>query len=91
MAGLSSDSVLEKIRGRGVPQGVLNTIQNSGIDLHRWLHGFDCVKDSVRQSVGMIKSHPLLPKDLAVHGLLIHPETGHLDLLVNGYAPDNQE
>jgi carbonic anhydrase len=34
----------------------------------------------------MIQKHPLLPKDLPVHGLIICPETGKLDLLVDGYG-----
>jgi carbonic anhydrase len=40
----------------------------------------------VRESVATIRNHPLLPKDVVVHGLIIHPETGKLDLLVDGYA-----
>jgi carbonic anhydrase len=33
----------------------------------------------------VIKNHPLLPKDIPVHGLVIDPKTGKLDLIVNGY------
>ena len=43
------------------------------------------VEDGVRQSVGIIRNHPLLPRDVPVHGLIIHPETGKLDVLVEGY------
>jgi carbonic anhydrase len=27
-----------------------------------------------------------MPKDIPVHGLVIHPATGQLDVLVDGYA-----
>ena len=53
--------------------------------LEQWLRGFDTVEDGVRQSVGIIRNHPLLPRDVPVHGLIIHPETGKLDVLVEGY------
>ena len=33
----------------------------------------------------LIKNHPLIPKDIKVHGLIIDPETGKLDVIVNGY------
>jgi len=86
MTGLSSDIVLEKAYARGVPTQVVDMLQHSGVNLTEWLHGFDRVEDGVKSSVAMIKNHPLLPKDVAVHGLVIHPATGKLDLLIDGYA-----
>jgi len=56
------------------------------VNLKEWLHGFDRVEDGVKSSVAMIKNHPLLPKDVAVHGLVMHPATGQLDLLIDGYT-----
>jgi carbonic anhydrase len=85
MAGLSCEPVLEKMRDRGVPAEVLNTLSHSGIDLKHWLTGFHDVQTGVRESVAMVKNHPLLPKEVPVHGMVIHPETGHLELLVDGY------
>ena len=85
MTGLSCASVLEKVKARGVAEEVLATLEHSGIDLQRWLIGFDRVEDGVKQSVAMIRNHPLLPGDVPVHGLIIHPETGKLDVLVDGY------
>lgn len=86
MTGLSCARVLEKAAQRGVSQETLATLGNSGIDLQKWLTGFDRVEDGVRQSVETIRNHPLIPRGVPVHGLLIHPETGKLDLLVDGYA-----
>ncbi len=37
-------------------------------------------------SVGLIRKHPLLPSDVIVHGLMIHPDTGRLDVLTKGEA-----
>lgn len=59
---------------RGIPQNTIDTLQNAGISLYRWLNGFDNVVDSVRHTVQMVKNHPLLPSDVPVHGLVINPE-----------------
>jgi carbonic anhydrase len=81
MTGLSCARIVEKARARGVSDDTLKTLKNSGIDLDSWLVGFDRVEDGVRKSVEVIRNHPLLPKDVRVHGMLIHPETGKLELL----------
>jgi carbonic anhydrase len=86
MTGLSCDGVLQKAIGRGVLPETLQTLEHAGIDLQKWLTGFNSPEDGVRRSVSIIRQHPLLPKDVAVHGLLICPETGRLDLLSDGYA-----
>jgi carbonic anhydrase len=85
MTGLECGRVLEKVRRRGVADEVIEKLKAAGVDMERWLVGFERVEDGVRQSVEMIQKHPLLPKDLPVHGLIISPETGKLDLLVDGY------
>jgi carbonic anhydrase len=81
MTGMGHAEILEKARAAGVPKSTLNTLAHAGIDLEGWLTGFDSPADGVQASVRMIKDHPLLPKNLTVHGMLIHPDTGKLDLL----------
>ena len=85
MRGLSSKHVLEKAEASGISATSIETLRNAGIDLDGWLTGFDDVGQSVRHSVDMIRNHPLMPKSVPVHGLVIHPTTGKLDLMVNGY------
>lgn len=84
MTALSCDRVLDKARSRGVSEQVLATLRHSGIDLRQWLTGFEQVEDGVRQSVDMIRNHPLLPRDVAVHGMLMDSESGALKLIVDG-------
>jgi carbonic anhydrase len=86
MTKLSCDRVLEKAVSRGVPRQTIENLGQSGINLHHWLRGFDSPEEGVRQSVAIIRHHPLLPADVKVHGLMICPETGRLDLLSDGYA-----
>lgn len=85
MMGLDCAGILSKARQRGIKPEVLATLENAGIDLSRWLTGFATPEDGVRSSVGMIRNHPMMPHDVPIHGLMIHPETGKLDLLINGY------
>jgi carbonic anhydrase len=85
MTGLSCERVLDKARARGVSEEVFATLRHSGIDLKQWLTGFEHVEDGVRQSVDMIRNHPLLPPDVTVHGLLMDSESGALKVIVEGY------
>jgi carbonic anhydrase len=86
MINLHSSSILEAAKKNGVSEERIETLLNAGIDLSTWLTGFQCVEESVKNSVDLIKNHPLIPEHIAVHGLVIDPETGKLDLVVDGYS-----
>jgi carbonic anhydrase len=86
MTGLSCARLLQKAVDRGVSPQTLEKLERDGIDLQKWLVGFDSPEDGVRHSVELIRQHPLLPKGVPVHGLMISPETGRLDMLSDGYA-----
>lgn len=85
MCNLDTDNLLGKIEDRGISKEVIGTISNSGIDLNKWLHGFDSVEESIKNSVEVIKNHPLIPEGIIIHGVAISPETGKIDVIVNGY------
>ncbi|KKI88878.1 carbonic anhydrase [Bacillus sp. SA1-12] len=85
MSKINADAFLEKAVERGIPEEKIDTLRYSGVDLNQWLQGFDSVEDSVRDSVDKIKNHPLLVNGIPVHGLVIDPATGKLDMVVNGY------
>jgi carbonic anhydrase len=85
MTGLNSTDFLARLPDFGISDITLSTLKNAGIDFENWLRGFDRPEDGVRQSVDMIRRHPLLPAHLPVHGLVISPETGKLDLICSGY------
>ena len=85
MSGLKAEPVIETMKERGISEETIDTLSYSGIDIKQWLHGFDNVNESVEHSVGIIKNHPLMPKGVPVHGLVIDPKTGKLDLVVDGF------
>ncbi len=85
MTQLDSGALVKKFKENGISDVVLDTLENSGIRMEKFLKGFDKPEDGVRHSVGMIRRHPLVPSFVPVHGFLIHPETGKLEWLINGY------
>lgn len=85
MASLQSQKTIEKMKERGVSEEKLDTLRFSGIDLDRFLRGFESVEASVKHSVDIIRQHPLMPEGVPVHGLVIDPKTGRLDLITDGY------
>jgi carbonic anhydrase len=86
MVDLNSRVILEKAQREGISEDVLKTLDHSGIELAKWLSGFSRVEEGVRASVKTIRNHPLLPRRIAVHGMVMHPQTGKLDLLEMGYG-----
>jgi len=91
MTGLNPEEMIQHMLQRGVSEDTINTLKHSGVNLMRWLIGFDNVKDSVINSVSIVRNHPLLPNNIKVHGLLIHPSTGELELVDDGHLYYNQK
>ncbi|MFC5587842.1 beta-class carbonic anhydrase [Sporosarcina soli] len=87
MNNINSVETIKKMQEGGVSKQTFDTLEFAGIDIEKWLAGFENVEDSVRNSVNMIKKHPLLPIGTPVHGLVIDPETGKLDVVVKDDVP----
>jgi len=86
MSHTDTDELMETMKNRGVSQESLDTLNANGINLHQEFSGFEKPEDSVEQSVSIIRNHPLLPKDVKVHGLVIDPNTGKLDVVTKEEA-----
>lgn len=84
MSNLDTESIVNKMIDRGVNEETISILNNAGINVQRFLHGFESVEESIKESVKMIKEHPLFPKDVQVHGLIMCPETGEIEVIVNG-------
>jgi carbonic anhydrase len=64
---------LNVLRGLMAERG----INTNGIDMD-WLRGFDNDTESVRASVNIVRTHPLLPADIPVRGFIIDVSNGEL-------------
>ncbi|MGL5646283.1 MAG: beta-class carbonic anhydrase [Clostridium sp.] len=82
MCNLNTEDMIEKMKEREIKEETLEVLNNAGIDVNEWLKGFSSVDESVKNSVSSIKKHPLMPKDVRVHGLIIDPKTGKLDIVI---------
>lgn len=76
---MDGGEMLRHMRARGISEDRIRLVERCGIDLRRWLTGFDRAEDSVRSTVEQIVSHPLMPDGLVVRGFLMDPATGRLD------------
>ncbi|MCU9614504.1 carbonic anhydrase [Caldibacillus lycopersici] len=85
MSAMNNEEMTAEMKKHGISEETLQTLTTAGIPLDQWFTGFTNVEDSVKQSVDIIKNHPLLAKDIPVHGLVIDPATGKLDVVVEGY------
>ncbi len=81
MQNINPKTLIDKMIGRGIDPKELEFIGNLGIDLHNWLKGFENPRVSVKKTVKIIQTHPLIPKDMTVSGLLIDPTTGKVDVV----------
>ncbi|MEK4427079.1 beta-class carbonic anhydrase [Solibacillus sp. FSL K6-1523] len=88
MSAIDPQAMLEHMCERGIKQETIDIINYSGVDLEQWLRGFGDVTTSVLKSVDIVRSHPLMPVGVPIHGLVIDPGTGKLDLVSdgNGYS-----
>jgi len=75
MRGLTAARLVEK----GISAEKLEAVKYYGIDVEKWLKGFDDLETSVAESVKTIRNHPLIPPAVRVHGFIIDPVTGALE------------
>ncbi|HLR68602.1 beta-class carbonic anhydrase [Virgibacillus alimentarius] len=81
MSHVNTDQLMDTMSDRGISDEALSTLEHAGIDFEEEFHGFETVEQSVEQSVGIIRNHPLLPEEVKVHGLVIDPGTGKVDVV----------
>ena len=72
----------------GIRNGDVKLIKNAGgmitgpfdsaVRSLAWLRGFDCVENSVAETVELLRNHPLMPADVTIRGYVINTETGEL-------------
>lgn len=76
--GMKADEMLHLMEKRGISFETINLICRCGIDLEKWLTGFDDTTQAVKDSVELVRNHPLIPKDVKVEGYIMDSITGKL-------------
>jgi len=81
MSHVNTEELREEMISTAIKKDTLETLEYAGLDFHEEFHGFDTVEESIQQSANIIRNHPLLPKYVKVHGLVIDPGTGKVDVV----------
>lgn len=76
--GMDSNEMQHLMKERGIPEKNITLMKHCGIDLDSWLHGFDDTEAAVRETVDLVRNHPLIPKDVSVKGYIMDSVTGEL-------------
>jgi len=82
MHGMDAPKLISTMTNRGVATEKLDFISNCGVDINKWLQGFDDPREAILKAVNAIKTHPLIPTDIRVYGFIIDPVTGKLDQII---------
>lgn len=83
MASADSQKLIQKMLDRGISADAIKMIEK---EMENWIDHFHHPIENVEEAVIMIRSNPLIPKDVPVHGLLFNPHTGDIRVVVNGYS-----
>ena len=79
--GMNPEEMIHLMEKRGISSETISLIKRCGIDLDKWLTGFDDTSKSVKETVDLVKNHPLVPKDVEVSGYIMDSLTGKLNLI----------
>ena len=79
--GMDSREMLHLMRERGIDDEHISLMRHCGIDLDSWLHGFDDTPAAIRETVDLVRNHPLIPHDIRVAGYIMDSTTGELTSL----------
>lgn len=79
--GMTASQMLHEMESRGVSSEVISIVRRSGIDLDKWLSGFEDTPEAVKKSVELVSNHPLMPAGVKVAGYIMDSLTGKLTTL----------
>lgn len=82
IAHTTSRSLITKMLDRGISPDAIKMIEK---ELEDWIDHFHHPIDNVEEVVMKIRTNPFIPKDVPVHGLIFNPQTGEVQVVVDGY------
>jgi len=82
VAHSTAEGLIQKMLKRGISPDAIKMIE---AELRSWIDHFHHPIDNIEEVVLKIRTNPLIPKDIPVHGLIFDPQTGQLEVIVDGY------
>jgi carbonic anhydrase len=83
MANTSSQQLIDKMLARGISPDAIKMIEK---ELEHWIDHFHHPIENIKEVVNKIRDNPMIPKDVPIHGLIFHPHTGELHVVIDGYT-----
>ncbi|MGI5997057.1 MAG: beta-class carbonic anhydrase [Lutispora sp.] len=77
MSKLTPGEVREKMIARGIPKEKVDSL-----DIEQWIGILKDERQNVIETVKKITESPFVPKDVNVHGLLMDPNSGELEVII---------
>lgn len=87
MSKTTAKDLTEKMLARGIAPEAIHMVKR---EMERWADGFTHPAENVEDTVDELRVNPLIPKDVPIHGLIFHPRTGEIEVIVNGYTQMKQ-
>lgn len=84
----TSKDLIQKMLDRGISKDAICMIQKK---LEDWIDHFHHPVDNVEETVMKIRNNPLIPKDVPIHGLIFNPQSGEIEVIVDGYKAQINE
>jgi carbonic anhydrase len=88
MSEIDPERMKQRFLEHGIDPLTIQTLENSGIRMDKFFRGFNRPEEGVMHSVRMIRRHPLFPQSVPVHGFLMDPVTGLLEVVVEDYREE---
>lgn len=82
VAKSTASGLIERMLARGISKDAIKMVEQ---ELEDWLDNFHNPIDNIRKTVAQIRTNPLIPEDVPVHGLIMEPATGLLEVVIDGY------
>lgn len=79
---MDSKQMICHMKERGITEENIEMLRYCGIDVEAWLSSFDNTEEAVKESVELLRHHPLIPSDVSIRGFIIHSITGELTPII---------
>jgi len=87
MSHSNAEELTKKMLARGISPDAIKMVEG---ELKVWLDHFYDPVENVKTTVYKIRSNPLIPKDVPVHGLIFNPDNGVIEIIEDGYQATDE-
>ena len=79
VASITPGTIRSHLAARGIAKETINRMEAEGLDFNLWFQGFETPQEAAERTVSLLRTHPLLPRDVKINGFVIDVVTGRLE------------